>query len=138
MSEKQPKFHEWFHKFLVYFALWAYALFAIVYGVRAIWETLENEPGCMPLFIFLGALMIALGLYIVKVRFDLVKRRRVVVKELPAICFIAAAIMAMKMIGNEMIAEDTSKGTIFALIIFACWGIALYRYYKERAYLFQN
>ena len=30
-------------KFLIYFALWAYALFAIVYGVRTIWETLEKN-----------------------------------------------------------------------------------------------
>ena len=33
MSEQQPKLHKYFHNFMIYFAMWAYAALAILYGM---------------------------------------------------------------------------------------------------------
>ena len=42
MSEQQPKLHKYFHNFMIYFAMWAYAALAILYGIRHILSVLEN------------------------------------------------------------------------------------------------
>ena len=62
MSEQQPKLHQYFHNFMIYFAVWAYAAFAILYGVRHILSVIENGASYMALDIVLSVLLIAVGI----------------------------------------------------------------------------
>ena len=44
MNEQTPKFHPWFHKFVVWFALWAYAAFAVIAdSSRAAMQAIERN-----------------------------------------------------------------------------------------------
>lgn len=138
MSEQQPKFHPWFHKFLIWFALWAYALFAILYGVRNILSAVENGVEYLPLVILLNALLILLGLFTVLARFDLAAFRPRAPKELLGICLGAAAIVLLLQGVRHLSGEDVDGSRLFSAVIFACWGIALYRYYNDRQYLFRQ
>jgi hypothetical protein len=38
MTDQKARLHQWFHLFLVNFALWAFGVFAILYGIRFIYE----------------------------------------------------------------------------------------------------
>ena len=134
----QPKYSKGFHAFMIYFALWAYALLAVIDGGRYIYHATGNKPEFYVLILILGILLIILGLFIVKVRFDLAAFRAQTPKELLIICLTAAAIVLANQLLVYLSAEDNSRSSIFAAFIFVCWGIALYRYYNERAYLFNN
>ena len=136
MSEQQPKFHPWFHKFMIFFALWAYALFAFLYGIRNIWRAVENGVEFLPLVIILNVLLILLGVFTIAVRFDLAAFRPRAPKELLGICLGAAAIIRLLQLVRHLSAEDVDSGRILSAVIFTCWGIALYRYYNDRKYLF--
>ena len=72
MTEKQkPGFKMWFHKFMIYFAIWAFAVFVVLYGVKGIAEAIENNMPHTALFVIAWGALIALALFLVKVRFDL-------------------------------------------------------------------
>ena len=71
VNKQQPKFHKWFHGFLIYFALWAFPLFGVAYGVYYIDFAQENAVRYMPLVIILAVLLILVSLFTIKVRFDL-------------------------------------------------------------------
>ena len=138
MSEQQtPKFHPWFHKFLIYFAMWAFPLAGIAYAIRFIHFTVENAARMPAVFITLSALLILVCLYAVKVRFDLAAFRPQAPKELLIVCLAAAALLLIIRFLFYQTGADDLRGIPDALIV-ALWGFILYRYYHERPYLFKT
>ena len=138
MSEQQPKLHQYFHNFMIYFAVWAYAAFAILYGVRHILSVIENGASYMALDIVLSVLLIAVGIITIKARFDLAAFRAIAIRELPGTCIAAAVIFLCLHWVEDLSGEDCYQGCVFKAIVFACWGIALYRYYGARKHLFKG
>ena len=135
---EQPKFNEWFHKFLINFGLWAAPLLGIISAVRSIIFSTENRAPMLPLMIILSVLLILVCLFCVKVRFDLATFRRIAVKELLWVCLAAAAlIFLIHFLLYENGAKDDMNQCWEALIV-ALWGIALFRYYKNRPFLFKD
>ncbi len=132
MSEKRDILHPWFHKFMIYFALWAYGAFAIISGIRHIFYVTENGASHATLDIILSVLLIILGLFIFKTRFDLAALREKVIWEITAACVAAALISLAFHWVEDISGDDCYQGCIPKTIIFACWGIALNRYYRER------
>ena len=135
---QQPKYSKGFHNFLIYFGLWAYAFVAVFAGGRYIYHATGNDPEFKVLIIILGILLIALGFFIVKVRFDLAAYREKAPKELLFVCLAAAALVLFYQLLMHFSGEDTSRGSIGAAVIFVLWGVAFYRYFKERMELFKN
>ena len=84
------------------------------------------------------ALLILLGLFTVLARFDLAAFRPRAPKELLGICLGAAAIVLLLQGVRHLSGEDVDGSRLFSAVIFACWGIALYRYYNDRQYLFRQ
>lgn len=139
MSEKQPpRLHVWFHNFLIYFAMWAYAAIAVIAGIRNIDYAYQDRAHFEILIIILGVLLILLGLFVVKVRFDLARFKRGTPRELLIVCVAAAVIMAILHFLWTVYGDDDHSHRLSYAVIFACWGIALYRYYNDRNDLFVN
>ena len=138
MNETAPKFHEWFHKFLIYFAMWALPLAFVIEGVRLIVFADENGAENKILVIILSVLLILAGLFCVKVRFDLAAFRRIAIKEFLWVCLAAAACIFLIIFILEQggAIDDMSKAWIGLII--AAWGVAVYRYYSARLYLFKD
>lgn len=138
MNETEPKFHEWFHKFLIYFAMWAFPLLGVIEGVRYIIFAEENGADNQVFIIIFSVLLILASLFCIKARFDLAAFRRIAVKEFLWVCLAAAAcIFLINFILEQGGAiEDMSKG--WSGLIVAVWGIACYRYYSARLYLFKD
>ena len=63
------------------FALWVFGAFAILYGIRHIVYVTENGASHMTLDIILSILLIILGIFIFKIRFDLAAMRKRSIKE---------------------------------------------------------
>ena len=138
MSEQKPGLHKYFHYFLICFALWAYAAFAVIYGISHIFDVVENGVSPLAPDIILSVLLILVGIVTVKARFDLAAFRKIAIRELPGVCFAAAVICLGLHWAEDMIAEDCYQGCIPKALIFACWGIALHRYYAGRKQLFKD
>ena len=138
MSDQQPKFHEWFHKFLINFAMWAFALIGVAYGIRYIVFTRENCSPSEILPIVFAVLLILLSLFTVKVRFDLAAFRPQAPKELLFTCLAAAAAVFLVNLSLYLPGAIESMGRAVDAGIFAIWGFVLYRYYSQRPYLFKE
>ena len=141
MKEQQPKFHEWFHKFLIWFALWMMAAFAILNSLRYIMRHKENGYQGMELamIVIVNGLTILVGLFIVKVRFDLAAFREKAPVELLGAFLSWAALNLINWWVTESIGNDEGdRSLIVSAFILACWGIAVYRYYHDRGYLFDQ
>ena len=138
MSDHQQKYHEWFHKFMIFFALWVFGAFAILYGIRHIIYVTENGASHMTLDIILSILLIILGIFIFKIRFDLAAMRERSIKELTGACIAAAFISLAFHWVEDISGEDCYQGCIFKTVVFVCWGIALYRYYSARKNTFRE
>ena len=139
MSEQQtPKFHQWFHNFLIYFALWAYGLVAVIQGFLDIHFVSENgvHPG-WPI-IALAVLLMLAGVFTIKVRYDLAAFRPQAPKELLIVCLAAAAILAIIDLLLDSFGDDTLGRRLYSAAIIAIWGFVLYRYYNQRPYLFRE
>ena len=138
MTEQTPKFHPWFHKFLINFALWAYALIAVISGIREI--IFANENGVQSAFIIyiLAGILIAIGLFTIKVRYDLAAFRPQAPKELLWICLAAAADLLLIYWWLDSTGASEDKKRLFYAVILVCWGISLSRYYLQRPYLFKK
>ena len=138
MKQEQPVFHEWFHKFLINFAMWVFPLLGIIEGIRYIIFADENGVGIKVVIFILSALLILASLFCIKVRYDLAEFRRIAVKELLIACLIAgAAIFLINWLMYEDGAiEDMSRG--WSGLIPALWGIAVYRYYNARPQIFKD
>lgn len=138
MSDKQPKYAMYFHKFMIFFALWAFAVFAAYKGVWAIQFTLENGVPSPATIIIPGVLLILLGAFLIKVRFDLAAYRAAVPVEMLIACLAGAALVGLIHLLLDVYGAFEGQRWILEVVIFACWGIALYRYYKRFPELFVN
>ena len=136
MDEQKPKFHPWFHKFLTCFALWAFPLFGIAYGVRYIIFAQENGVDYEIIIIGLSVLLILLSLYTVKVRIDLAAFRASAPKSLLRVCLAAAVLVFLIHLLMYVGGSVESLRRAGDAIIFALWGYVLYKYYHDRPYLF--
>ncbi len=140
MNEKQPKYSKAFHSFMIFFFLWAQAAFAVLYGVKTICEGQMNGHHGMELalIIIVNALLIALGLFTVKARFDLAAYRAAVLWELPGIYIAGALLCLANYWVEDFTGDNLSRSLILTAVILLCWGIALYRYYRQNKELFIN
>ncbi len=138
MSEQKPVFHPWFHKALIFFFLWAYALVAVIQGFLDI--QFVNENGVHPAWpvIALAVGLMLVGAFTVKTRFDLAAFRPQAPKELLGVCLAAAVILAAIDLLLDSFGADSLGRRIVPAGIVALWGITLYRYYHDRPYLFEE
>ena len=139
VSEQKPKFHKWFHNFLIYFALWAYALVAMIQGFLEIQFVVQNDPSFGGWFVIvLAVLLMLVGAFLIKVRFDLAKFRPQAPMEMLVACIAAAVLLVL--IGAMLYwaqADDFGNRLYYAVVV-TVWGLVLYRYYNERPYLFEG
>lgn len=140
MADKKVKFHRWFHNFLVNFAIWAIGAFAILFGIQYIFEAKMNgySGSEFMMVLFVNLLLIAVGLFTFKTRFDLAGFRSIALTELPGVCIAGAVVCLANCLVADMIGDDINRRLISTACILICWAIALYRYYHERAYLFSD
>ena len=140
MTDQKARLHRWFHLFLVNFALWAFGAFAILYGIRFIYEAkMDGYSGSEFLMIaVVNILLIATGLFTIKTRFDLADFRMIVLKELPGVCIAGAVICLVNCQVLNVIGYDMDRRLLLTAFILICWAFGLYRYYHEREYLFRD
>ncbi len=138
MNESQPKFHEWFHKFLIYFALFAFPLVGVIEGIRYILFAVENNAECKIIVIILSVLLLLTSLFCIKVRNDLAAFRQIAVKEILWVCLAAGLFIFLInfALDQDGAIDDMSRG--WSGLIVAVWGFAVYRYYNARLYLFKG
>ncbi len=141
MSEKKPKYHIFFHNFMIWFALIAFALVCFAFCWRNIDSACQDGYSGMDLVVIVAVnlLLAALGIMLIKTRFDLAAYRKKVLKELPACCYAGAVICILNgLVDKNYFEGDLFPQMIFAGVIVAVWGFVLNRYYKERADHFAN
>ena len=140
MMDKKIKFHRWFHNFLVNFAMWAFGAFAILFGIQYIFEAKMNgySGSEFIMIVIVNVLLIAVGLFTIKTRFDLAGFRSVALMELPGVCIAGAVVCLANCLVADMVGDDINRRLLSTAFILICWAIALYRYYHERAYLFSD
>ncbi len=140
INSNTPKFHQWFHQFLIYFALFALGILVILVGARNILYVYENGYGApeMPLSAVINGLMIAAGCLMIKARFDLAAFRESAPREI-LIAFVAAGILTFGNIYLEnLVGDELTGGSLITAVVFICWGISVYKYYADRTYLFHQ
>ena len=141
MNTQQPKFHEWFHNFLIYFALWILPAYLAWDKYNHITECKENgfEGKELTLTVIVDVMFIAVGIFIIIARFDLAAFRKKAPKEL-LIAFLLLALFCFVNLWriNYIDNGEPDKNNILTAIVFACWGIVLFRYYHDRGYLFEE
>lgn len=135
---KKPKLHQWFHNFLIYFAMWVFGAFAILYGIKTIYEAEMNgyHGAEFVMVIIVNVLLIGVGLVTFKTRFDLAGFRSIALKELPGVCIAGAVLCLSNLWIEDMVGDDLNRRLLPAAFILICWAFVLYRYYHERDYLF--
>ena len=138
MVERQPKFHEWFHKFMIYFAMWAFPLVGVIEGIRYIHFAVENSVSNKVIIIILSVLLVLASLFCIKARFDLATFKRIAIKEILWVCLTAAATVFLINFLMEQNGDIDDLRRAWGGLIVAVWGIAVYRYYNERAYVFKD
>ena len=138
--DKKVKFHRWFHNFLVNFATWAFGAFAILFGIQYIFEAKMNgySGSEFIMIVIVNVLLIAVGLFTIKTRFDLAGFRSVALMGLPGVCIAGAVVCLANCLVADMVGDDINRRLLSTAFILICWAIALYRYYHERAYLFSD
>ena len=130
MSEKKPGFAMWFHKFLINGMLWVCGIGLILIGAMNTHIAIEDGVSPLILVILMQVILAASGLTIIKARFDLAKMKAAGLKLL-LIAFLAAAVaMFVDWRIYELNGELFEKSFIYPLVS-ACWGIAIYRYYRQ-------
>ena len=137
MSEQNPKFHPWFHKFLTHFALWAFAAVAVIQSIREIFHANENGASNYTGIVIFSVLLMLVGLFAVVVRFDLAAFRPRAAVELLILCLAAAAALFALHCLLDIDGGDEGMPRVITAGILTLWGIALYRYYHQRPYLFE-
>ena len=140
MSEKQPEYSQALHKFLINFFLWACAAIAVIFGIRFIYFGRMNGYDGFPLamLIVVNGLLITLGLFLVKARFDLAAYRAKAPKELVGTCIAGAALCFANYWVEDIAGDDYERALIGTAFILTCWAVALYRYYKRFGDKFVN
>ena len=138
VSEQKPKFHPWFHKFVVWFALWAYAAFAVIGGIREIVSANENGASNYTGILIFAVLLILAGLFAVVVRFDLAAFRARAPKEMLILCLATAVILVALHFLLDIDGGDDQFKRIETGAIVAIWGFGVFQYYNQRKYLFEG
>lgn len=132
------------HKFLIYFALWASGLMSIVNGAVIVKTGAEfmgydQLKSFGPAYLFIGAAALAVGVFMIYVRFQLAKFKRGAPKKLLIAYAVTLAVnlLSMVVVASMDIGADisSSAGSIGGSIVFLiiCW-----KYYGNRAALFVN
>lgn len=138
MNEQQPKFHPWFHNFIIYLALWVLALFALILGIRHGWMALADGFGGIEslLQFVICALLVATGVVTIKLHFDLAAFRTIALKEMIIATVAGVAACLVSFLINYFVIGDNYMSQIPSAIFIAAWGLSVYRYYNARPYLF--
>ncbi len=132
------------HKFLIYFALWASGIMSIINGISIIrsgasfmqYSQLESFG---PAFMLIGAAAFAVGVFVIYVRFQLAGFRRGAPKKLLIAYGVTLVInlASMLVVASMDYGSDaaSSAGSIAGSVVFLiiCW-----KYYANRAALFVN
>ena len=135
-EKKKNEYKMWFHCFMIYFALWAFAAFAAAFGVRGISDTLQNGMRHKVLFVIAWVLLIADGAYLVKVRFDMAGFRENVPRELLIAGLAGAGILLLIQGLIYSSGEDVYARDVETALIIAIWTIGVYRYVNMHQNLF--
>lgn len=138
MSEQNMKFHPKFHQFIVNFILWAYAAIAVIAGIREIVSANENGASNYAGVIVFAVLLMLVGVFAVVVRFDLAAFRGRAPVELLILSFAAAVALFGLHLMLDIDGGDEGMKRVITAVIVMLWGISLYRYYKQRPYLFEK
>lgn len=128
----------WFHKFMIYFALWVFAAFAVLYGVKGISESIENGMPHTTLFVIAWGALIAVAAFLVKLRFDLAAFWQIALKEMLIAGLAAAGILLLIQALIYFADEDVYAKDVFSALIVAAWTVGVYRYYNLHRDLFVN
>jgi len=137
-EKKKSEYKIWFHKFMIYFALWAFAAFAVAFGVRGISDSIQNGMRHTALFVIAWGLLIADAVFLVKVRFDLAGFRQNTPKEM-LIAGLAGAGILLLIQGLIYISdEDVYARDVESAVIIAIWTVGVYRYMNIHQDLFVN
>ena len=137
MSEQKPKFHRWFHNFLIYFALWAYGLVAVIQGIVEIIFATENSVWYQTAVVIFAVLLMLVGLFAIVTRYSLAAFSPSAPRQLLILGLAAAAVLAVIHFLLYSQGDDESTDRLYAAGLLALWGIAVYRYYRARPYLFE-
>lgn len=138
MSEQNMKFHPKFHKFIVNFALWAYAAIAVIAGIREILSANENGASNYAGVIVFAVLLILAGVFAVVTRFDLAALRSRAPAELLILCLATAVALFGLHCMLDVDGGDEGMKRVISAVIVMLWGISLWRYYRQRPYLFEK
>lgn len=138
MSEQNMKFHPKFHKFIVNFALWAYAAIAVIAGIREILSANENGASNYAGVIVFAVLLILAGVFAVVTRFDLAALRSRAPAELLILCLATAVALFGLHCMLDVDGGDEGMKRVISAVIVMLWGITLWQYYKQRPYLFEK
>lgn len=132
----EPKFHKWFHNFLICFALWAFAAFAVLFGAKFAYYAFMDGEGFLQ--VILSVLIMLLGPFLIKIRYDLARFDDVVLKEI-MIAGIAGAGLCLALYFVQTLPGDGANVKLIpsAIVIF-CLAVSVYRYYSDRLYLFDQ
>ena len=115
----------WFHQFLIWFALFAFAAFYVYTGVRNISYAYQDRHEFEIVIIILSVAMILLALCLIKVRFDLAAFRDGAPKELLIVMLALAGVSLV-----SLLIPDSYDTSYLMALLPACWGVACYRYYQ--------
>lgn len=138
MSEQNMKFHPKFHKFIVNFALWAYAAIAVIAGIREILSANENGASNYAGVIVFAMLLILAGAFAVVTRFDLAALRSRAPAELLILCLATAVALFGLHCMLDVDGGDEGMKRVISAVIVMLWGITLWQYYRQRPYLFEK
>jgi len=136
--KKKTEYKMWFHNFMIYFALWAFAAFAAAYGVRGISDSIQNGMRHTALFVIAWGLLVADAAYLVKVRFDMAGFRQNAPRELLIAGLAGAGILLLIQGLIHISAEDVYAKDVESALIIAIWTIGVYRYVNIHQDLFVN
>ncbi len=122
-----PEFPMKWHKFMIYFSLWAGGVLSILEGLACF-----SAMGGSAVGVVLGILCIAMGAWAIYVRFQLAALRTGAPKMLMIFLIVNAAIGLLNALGSG---DTQSFTSVLASVAYAVWN---WRYYTSRAELFVN
>ena len=85
-----------------------------------------------------NALQIVLGIFLVKVRFDLAAYRSKAPRELVIACIAGTVLCLANYWVEDIAGDDYNRTLLTTAFVLVCWAIALYRYFKTYQELFVN
>ena len=130
---KESGIHRFFLRFMNNFGLWALAAFTFLYSGIQLFDLWENGAENVAFQIVLNLLLIAAGVLFIRTRFDLAAYNSCGIGELLAAHLVVAAVFILWHLTDS----GTDEHCLFKAFLFGCWGIALFRYYSSKSYLFK-